>query len=177
MSQDTMETLEKSKNVVKDLKLVSSKYTTNMMLWSPEGKLKCYANVGEILEEFYNVRIQFYHKRKRAMLKSLSQESQLSENKSRFINAIVSGSMIMTNRNKKDIIDQLTKEKYDKKSTGTNVEGNYDYLLNMPLHILTKEKVAELSEETVRLKKEYAYIEGTSVEEMYRKDLKAINIT
>lgn len=41
----------------------------NMMLFDAEGKIKRYETPEQILEEFYDLRLDFYHKRKAALLK------------------------------------------------------------------------------------------------------------
>ena len=41
-----------------------------MMLFDAEGKIKRYETPEQILEEFYDLRLAFYHKRKAALLKA-----------------------------------------------------------------------------------------------------------
>ena len=40
----------------------------NMVLFSPEGKIKKYESIEEILYEFYNIRIKYYELRKNFLL-------------------------------------------------------------------------------------------------------------
>lgn len=168
--------MESSTTLEKDFKLQTGKYTSNMMLFSADGHLKYYPNVGEILSEFYNVRIQFYVKRKEHLLRNLQSDIKWAENRLRFIKAVIDGSLIIQNQPKQTIIDRLQKGGYDKKDdkSGSTASSSYDYLLNMPLHSLTMEKITELTKEAEKLKKEHTEIQSTTVEEMYRKDLAAL---
>lgn len=48
----------------KTFKMTSKVSTSNMVCFDPAGKIKKYATTEEILLEFYDVRLEFYHKRK-----------------------------------------------------------------------------------------------------------------
>ena len=51
---------------------MSIKYSTsNMHLYSTEGNIKKYTSVNEIIDEFYDLRLVFYQKRKHYMLHKL----------------------------------------------------------------------------------------------------------
>ena len=163
-SPEFYSTLESSSTVEKELGLFTSTYTSNMMLFSPAGHLKHYKNVGEILEEFFSVRIEFYNKRKQQILENLALEMKWANNRAKFIESIIEGDLIIQKRTKKDIIQDLSRT-FDRK------DGTYDYLLNMPLHTLTKEKIDETREYTIKLNKRHAEVSTTTVETMYKNDL------
>jgi DNA gyrase/topoisomerase IV subunit A len=44
-----------------------------MMLFDAEGKIKRYETPEQILEEFYELRLDYYHRRKAALLKVLNE--------------------------------------------------------------------------------------------------------
>lgn len=48
----------------KTFKLTGKLNTSNMVCFDPAGKIKKYTTTEEILLEFYDVRMEYYHKRK-----------------------------------------------------------------------------------------------------------------
>lgn len=38
--------------------------TSNMVMFDPQGKIKKYSTPEEVIEDFYDVRLEYYHKRK-----------------------------------------------------------------------------------------------------------------
>ena len=71
----------------KEFKLASSKHinTTNMHLYDRNGKIKKYKSPNHILKEYYDVRLEYYGKRKEYMLNILNRELVLLNAKIRFI--------------------------------------------------------------------------------------------
>lgn len=62
-------------------RLASTKNTSNMVLFDPEGKIKKYASTSDVLEDFYLLRLSFYQKRKVctcARFQYLSRQKQTS---------------------------------------------------------------------------------------------------
>ena len=54
-----------------------------------------------------------------------------------FVGSIIIGDLVVNNRSKKDIEDDLVKMKFDKRSD------SFNYLLTIPIYNLTKEKFKE----------------------------------
>lgn len=80
-------------DVEKRLKLVSSISANNYVLFDQKQKIKRYSNECEILREFFDLRLEFYSKRKENQLRALRKEMCILENKSRFITEINNGSL------------------------------------------------------------------------------------
>jgi len=70
---------------------------------------------------------------------------------------------------KENIIAQL--ETYDKIIT---VDGTYDYLLKMPIHSLTEEKLEELLESTKNKKIELQEIQNKTIESTWEEEIDTI---
>lgn len=86
-----------------------------------------------------------------------------------FIKGVIDKTIIVSNKKKDDIIKQLEKiEKIQK------VDGNYDYLLRIPIYQLTKEKIDELKEEIKNKKAEYDKVKNETIENMWLEDLKEL---
>lgn len=56
--------LVKKEGLEKALKLTSSLATTNMVCFDVNGKIKKYASPEEIIDDFYDVRLSYYMRRK-----------------------------------------------------------------------------------------------------------------
>ena len=54
----------RKEGVEKALKLTTSLATTNMVCFDVNGKIKKYASPEEIIDDFYDVRLSYYMKRK-----------------------------------------------------------------------------------------------------------------
>ena len=54
------------------------------------------------------------------------------------------------------------------------VDGSYNYLLNMPIYSLTKERFEDLLRQEAEKKAEKKIIEGTNPKDMYLSDLETL---
>ena len=151
--------------LLKVFKLTTSKHENNMMLFDSRGALRKYDSVGEILNDFYFERIGFYAKRKDALLQQLQEKLLVARNKARFIGEIVSGNLVMSNRQRALIEADLQERSYDK------ISGSFSYLMNLSLHTLTSEKIEELQTQQESLSKVYDSVAAKSPETMYIEDL------
>jgi hypothetical protein len=86
-------------------------------------------------------------------------------NKAAFIKAIIEGKLKVNNVPKAQIVLWLETADFDQ------VDGSYSYLLNMPIHTLTKEKYEELLSQQAELEKEIDIVKATAPIDMYRTDL------
>jgi len=98
-SVDKLLKLRKEKGALdKILKITTSKKTTNMYLYSPDCKIKKYMNENEIVEEFYNIRLSLYIRRKDYLLNMLKIELDLIKYKVKFIQEIIDETIIIRNK-------------------------------------------------------------------------------
>ena len=107
-------------------KLTKSVATSNLVAFDSEGRITKYANAEEIIQEFFNVRIKFYEKRKVSLeyhihtnLTDILQAYQLAEmqreldrwtNQARFVQMIVDGQLVVSKKKKADLIVELKKK-------------------------------------------------------------------
>lgn len=154
-----------TENLIKNMKLSVTKNSTNMMLFDKDEKLRKYDTVGDIIEEFYNVRIEYYNKRKQYLLDKLQHDLEINRNKVRFVEEIINGTIVLNNKKKDFIYDLLDNMKFYR------LDGAYTYLLSMPLHSLQEEKITQLREDMIISQKQFDELQQTSLEDLYRKDL------
>lgn len=138
---------------------------TNMHLFDRNHQIKKYTNVKQIMDEFYQIRIEYYHIRKSYLLNKYQDIIKTLSNKARFIKMIIDKQIIITQTPKNEIIAQLDKFNFDKNND------NYDYLLNMPLYSLSKEKVEQLMNELDEKQVLFNQLDEKNVEDLYRSDL------
>jgi DNA topoisomerase-2 len=153
---------------INELKLTTDIRLTNMMLFDKDYKLKKFNNVDEILEYFYNVRYDFYIKRKEDLISKIERKKLIIQNKGNFIQYILQGKLNI-NKKKKEIIE---KELYKLKLS--KIDDSYDYLLNMSFLSLSKERLDKLKEEFTNIKLELKRIKEVTIEKMWLEDLKKI---
>jgi DNA topoisomerase-2 len=154
----------------KILKLESVIRTTNMHAFDPSGKIKKYDTPLDIIVDWFSTRKEFYVKRKEDMLKDLNARVLVAQNKSRFINSVNDGSLVITRRAEDDVVKDLKKMKFDR------VDGSFEYLLGMKISSLTKERAEKLRAEAMALEEELVVLENTTTEQMWVSDIDAIKV-
>jgi DNA gyrase/topoisomerase IV subunit B len=142
-------------STVKDLdKLfhLSKKYSiTNMHLFNANGAIHKYDSPLEIMEEYYDIRLECYQKRKNYQLQILKDELTLISYKVKFLLLVIDKKLIINNKKKNDLEKELEELEFPKLSKNES----YDYLLTMPIYNLTKEKVEHLKEQEKDKETEY----------------------
>ncbi|ESQ54348.1 hypothetical protein EUTSA_v10024219mg [Eutrema salsugineum] len=106
MSEENM-AIARQEGFLKMFKLTTTVGTTNMHLFDEKSVIKKYATPEQILEEFFDLRLQYYEKRKKIMLENMELELLKIENKVKFILGVVSGEIIVNNRKKADLVQEL----------------------------------------------------------------------
>ncbi|KAK0396121.1 hypothetical protein QR680_001575 [Steinernema hermaphroditum] len=97
----------------KVFKLQNVIHTTSMVLFDASGCLRKFNSPEEICKEFFETRKEVYIKRKAFLEGMLRAQSLRLSNQARFILAKINKEIIMENRRKSDIVEQLVKQKYD----------------------------------------------------------------
>lgn len=95
-------------------KLTQSVSLTNMVAFDPLGRIKRYENVGQILTDYYWVRLEYYQKRKDYLSNQLQvQLIKLSE-QARFIKLIIEKKISISNKPRKVLFKLLEDNKFEK---------------------------------------------------------------
>ncbi|KAJ3158974.1 DNA topoisomerase 2 [Geranomyces michiganensis] len=176
--------------LLKKFKLTTLKSVSNMVLFNAQGRLKKYESVYEIMQEFYDLRLDFYQRRKDWLVVKLRRELSKLENQVRFILRVISGELIVQNRKRDNVIQQLRASNYDpitksqegeyqeQPTTGeitvkdeNDAEHGFDYLLSMPILNLTMEKVQKLTADRDTKKAELDELLATASSDLWRRDL------
>ena len=81
--------------LLKRLKLSKSAKTTNMHLFSPEGRIEKYATAEEIVSVHHAVRLELYSKRKAYQLAELQRQIKEHEERVRFVQLLLHGTVVL----------------------------------------------------------------------------------
>lgn len=103
--------------IEKYLKLNSRLSMTNMWLYNSKGIITHYDSPLQIMEEFYDFRLEMYAERKKHQLKVLNNELEILKNKVKFINDVLSEKIIVNKKSKVEIISKIKTLGYPKLST------------------------------------------------------------
>lgn len=128
-------------------------------------KVREFKSAKEIIDYYIDIKLKFLQKRKTYIIEKLNKDFKILENKLRFLNMYISKELSITDKSKSELETELEKLNFDK------FDG-YSYLIGMPLYSLTTDKVKELETSIEKLKKEIETVTKTSIEQMWRKDLK-----
>jgi len=157
------------------LKLYSTSSTTNMNLFDSEDKLKKYNSVGDIIDDFYDVRLEYYGTRKAYLIEVLERELIVLSNKAKYIQEVLNGTVDLRKKKKDEIIQMLQTKGYDKIVNENNVvDEEYKYLVRMPMDSVSEENVEKLLNDYDRKQKELAEIKATTCQQMWLRELDAL---
>lgn len=186
------------------LKLTTSLSTNNMVLFDAEGRIRKYETPEDIVQEFYQTRLELYDQRRVHLLRELERELLCLDNKQRFILMVIDGKLKVAKRKKAELVKDLKRLEFDqifnKKKTPTvqttqeiEIEGEdedeendtvsggvsekesgYDYLLAMPLWSLTVERVEQLKQQRDKKEEQKAAMESTTGKILWERDLKTL---
>jgi len=190
---DTWEKLPKGGLYAK-FKLISSTSITNMNLFDNENKIVKYDKPENILEAFFETRMEFYVKRKEMLVKKLRQEQKMLSNKARFVEEVCSGDLVVSNRKRIELLKDLQSRGYDlfdktnksnhdsddedededSTSTASELSKGYEYLLGMKLWALTFEKAELLRRQLAERNAELQALEARKPNQIWLEDLDAI---
>jgi DNA topoisomerase-2 len=162
-------------SIEKMFKLTSNINTSNMMLVNKDGIVQKYNSPYEIMDDFFDVRMDYYMRRKAYMLDILKKELNLISYKVKFIKEIINDSIDLR-RKKRQMIDELLKSKgYPKLSNNLDTDPHnysYDYLVKMSLDTLTQEKIDELERKLGDKQIEFDELQHKTERRLWVEDLK-----
>jgi len=151
--------------VEKLLKLTTSISNTNMHMFDADRKLHKYGSIEEIIDDFYKVRIDVYEKRKAYLIDILEKKLVKLSNKARYIQETLEGIIDLRRKKAQVVTELLTERKFDL------IDGDYKYLIKMPMDSVTEENVASIMKDRDNAVKELELLRKTSLEKMWLSEL------
>jgi DNA topoisomerase-2 len=155
-------------DIINTFSLTTNINNSNMKLFDMNGIIISYDDIYQIIDYFYDIRINYYDKRKQYLLNKIRREIDILENRIKFLGLVVLNKIVVSNRSKDMIIKNIEEYKLIK------IDDSYDYLLNMSIYSLTKEKIEEFKNKLVEKQQEYKDIEVKTNKEMWKEDLSVL---
>lgn len=180
--------------LINKFKLSGSLSTSNMHLFDENGKITKYETPLSIMRAFTSIRLDFYSKRKINLVSKLEQDQKVLSNKARFVEEVCSGKLVVSNRKRRDLLNDLKTSGYDmilkqaaqkdddesqdeeveeETSIGELAKG-YEYLLGMKIWSLTYEKAEALRAQLAEKTQELEILKKTEPAQIWLNDLDAI---
>eukprot|EP00667_Euglena_gracilis_P000253 EG_transcript_253 len=182
-------------------KLRSSIPVSNLVCFDRHGHIAKFDTVDQIFEEFFDVRLDFYNKRKKLLIERMTAECEKLKNMVRFITEVVEGQLIIMKKEQKVVLNELKQRGYkgfppeqsklvakgakdyeemerdgeeEEEGIAVGTSGpaaDYQYLLGMKLWSLTRERIEQLRKKLADKEAEFNVLLHTKVEDMWLKDL------
>lgn len=169
--------LDSAKDIDKQFHLYKKYSITNMHLYGPEGHIKRYDSVEDIMRDYYKVRLEIYKKRKEYQLNILEYQLKLISFKVKFIIMVVEKKLEINNKKKQEIEDKLEKLKFPRIGRSKDdTKLSYDYLLSMPIYNLTQEKIEELKQQYDIKETEYNELNEKTIQDIWIGELNELEI-
>ncbi|MCO5602032.1 hypothetical protein L7F22_056159 [Adiantum nelumboides] len=190
-----------AEGLCRKFKLNTTISTSNMHLFDAEGHIQKFNSPEQILEAFFTVRLELYVRRKEVQLQNLQRELLEVENKVRFVLGVVKGEIIVSNRKRAELLQELmvkrftpfpkNRESSEPAVAGGSVApedeqtneleepikcpgaGDYEYLLFLPIGSLTTEKVQALCRDREKLLAYMEELRRATPKSLWIRDLEA----
>jgi DNA topoisomerase II len=154
------------------LKLYTTITTTNMHLFNAQEKLYKYNSVEEIINDYYETRLELYNKRKQFLVEQITRELLVLQNKVRYIREILNDTIDLRRKKKDEVIRMLN----DKKYSVINEDLEFKYLVKMTMDSVTQENIDKLSNEHDTKTNELNLIKSKTIQHMWLEELELLTI-
>lgn len=151
----------------KALKLSTTISTSNIHMFDGQRRLHKYRTVEEIIDGYMEIRYSMYEKRKAHMIDNLTRRLQKLSNKAKYIQQTLSGEVDLRKKSAIQVEELMTKYDFDK------IDGDFKYLIKMPMDSVTEENVAHIMKERDDATKELEVLTKTTINKMWLCDLEA----
>jgi len=154
------------------LGLFTTQATTNMNLFDAHEKLRKYATIYDIIEDYYAERLALYAKRKAAMLAQLANELRVLINRAKYIQEILDDKLELRRQTKEAIFAKMTEHGYE------HIDGDteFKYLLKMPMDSVTDENVRHLLADRDTKRAQHQALHDTSIQALWTRDLDELEV-
>ena len=151
--------------IEKMLKLTTTVSTTNMHLFDSQMRLHKYETVQEIIDAFYEVRMDTYKKRKAAIVNEITNKLLELSNRSKYIQGVLDGTIDLRRKTSKEVDDLLS-------AFGlTMLENSFSYLRKMQMDSVTSENVDKIMRDSREMQEQLKILVNTSLKQMWLNDL------
>lgn len=150
------------------MKLTNTISIDNMYLFDEHVQIHKYNTAYDIFREFIKMRYKLYVERKNMIVAKEKKNYHIINSRAKFIKMIIDKEIEMNKMSLKDLDSKLVELKFKK------IDKTFNYLINLPMKWMTKEKYEELLKEK---NDKYNYIKQLTkkqIEEFWLEDLKLL---
>jgi DNA topoisomerase-2 len=151
------------------LKLSTTVSTTNMHLFDADCRLHKYKDVYEIIEAFVPIRLRTYQKRKDYFIEVLERKLVKISNRVRYIQENLDDVVDLRKKTSQQVTELMQTRKFDM------LDGDYGYLIKMPMNSVTAENVQSLQKEHQDIQTELRILKETTLERMWLRELQTLD--
>ena len=154
-----------NESFMKQLKLKSSISLSNMHLFNDKEKLVHFKSIKDIIKTYYDVRIDYYDKRRTYMIKQLNHECDILKNKWLYIQELLNDTIDLRRKKSAEINIMLEKKNYIK------IDETFNYLVKMSMDSVSEESVEELKRKFDFKQTELKTLNETNINQLWLNDL------
>jgi DNA topoisomerase-2 len=132
--------------------------------------LKKYETPEEIINDFYDIRLDFYEKRKQYMIEVMTSELMVLSNKARYIQELLDDTLDLRKKKSKEIIHILEDKGYDK----IQDDNDYKYLIKMPMDSVSEENVEKIMKEKDEKEIELNLLKSKEIKNIWSEELQVL---
>ena len=143
---------------------------TNMHAFNSKGVITKYATLNDILKEYAEVRLALYEKRRLQQIQSRRDELPYHTNVVRFIRDQIADEPTL-------VLKKKTRQECDAlfaSATFETVNGDYEYLMRLPVSSFTAEQIAKHEAQLASLTADIARLESLKAADMWLTELAAV---
>lgn len=145
--------------------LVVAVHTSNMYLFDAQFKLTKYNSPDEIIDSYFPVRLDAYVRRRAHQLQYLRTIAKKLENKARYIQGMLNGTIDLRRKTDAEIDALLLSFPLDK------FDDSFQYLTSLPMNSVSTAKVDALQKEFETARRNYQSLEAQSPADLWEADL------
>lgn len=139
--------------------------TENITLINTQNKIVKYDGIAPVIAEYLKYMLGIYKKRKEYLLVQLEREINIANERVRFIKYIIDETIIVKKKRQDEVVEQLLSNNFIK------IDDSYNYLLRMPIHSMTLEKIKELEDEAAACLLRYTNLKNTTIANLWLDDI------
>jgi DNA topoisomerase-2 len=160
----------------KRFRLVSTWKTTNMVAFNTEMKITKYANVGEILESYFNPRLAAYVERREKEMERLEKEAIEADAKARFIEGVLKGTLELRGATDEALVAALKSHKLPALSGSDASLDGWEYLLRLRMDRVKAKAVEEAKAAVMVARTSVEELRGKTAGTLWMKDLQELEV-
>jgi DNA topoisomerase-2 len=165
MTTSTSSNSDDINGIEKLLKLTTTVSTTNMHLFDSHMRLHKYETIQEIIDAFYDVRMDTYKTRKAAIVNEITNKLLELSNRSKYIQGVLDGTIDLRRKTSKEVDDLLSNFGL------TMLENSFSYLRKMQMDSVTSENVEKIMRDSREMQERLKVLINTSLKQMWLNDL------